>query len=112
MTFFKGNDVVWQEKIDKAIGVLRTEFELALLKQKQAFEEELEAMETNILDRLQLVEKTSRSNSLQVDTKAQQETDAAVVNGGYQTWSQRKAKRILATSEQGGMKARGKPRAN
>jgi hypothetical protein len=93
MAFFKGNDVVLNERLT----AIRNEFELALLKQRQEFERELEEMETALLNRIEQGEKSSRSDSLKADEKKPVEGEQ--VTNGYTPWSQRKARRVIAGAD-------------
>lgn len=92
--FNRGNDVLLDEKLK----ALRTEFELALLKQKEAFDNELEEMETALLGRIEQAEKSVRNNSLTTGQKDASE-DLGPVSGGYQSWSQRKASRLMRSHD-------------
>jgi anti-sigma factor RsiW len=97
-TFFHSKVPERLAELEGQIKTLKAEFELALLKQKQAFEAEIEELENALLDRIEQGEKSQRASSLTGD-KAKTEEPAQV--GGYTKWSQRKQERISATADKG-----------
>jgi hypothetical protein len=100
--FFKSQTPARFTAIESDLKLIRSEFELALLKQKQEFDAALQAldrdveqMENALLERILLAEKTVRSDSLKEAGKP----DEIQPNNGYTPWTQRKAKRVLNSAD-------------
>jgi hypothetical protein len=94
--------VFFKSQIPEQLKAIRTEFELALLKQKQEFDAQIaaldrdvEQMENALLARITEAEKMARSNSLPSDGKS----DDGQVSNGFKSWTQRKAERVLKAGD-------------
>lgn len=97
--FFKNDTPERLAKLEGQIETLKAEFKLALAEQARQFDHDLEEMETALLNRIEQAEKSSRSDSLKADGKKPEEGEQ--IGGGYKTWTQRKANRVIAGADPG-----------